>query len=150
MFCRNCGKEVTDNAIACMGCGCDPRKGSRFCPNCGTEVNANQIVCTKCGVSLDGRAAPRSTGVSGTPGAKNRVTAGILALLLGAFGAHEFYLGNTTSAIIRLVVSLVGFFVLGVGTIVMSIIALVEGIMFLTKSDDEFQRIYIDGKKAWF
>ena len=30
------------------------------------------------------------------------------------------------------------------------LIGLIEGIIYLTKSDDEFQRVYIEGKKAWF
>lgn len=128
MFCKNCGKEVSENAIACMGCGCDPRKGDKYCSNCGVEVNANQIVCTKCGVSLTGKVAARQVVGTSQPGGKSRITAGVLAILLGAFGAHEFYLGNMTSAIIRLVVSLVGS-LLGFPLIVMSIIALVEGIM---------------------
>jgi hypothetical protein len=33
---------------------------------------------------------------------------------------------------------------------VMWIIGLIEGIMYLTKSDEEFDRIYIQGKKTWF
>lgn len=126
--------------MACTNCGCDPHNGNKFCPNCGVEVNAAQVVCVKCGVMLNGCAAK----------AKNRVTAGILALLLGAFGAHEFYLGNMPSAVIRLAVTLVGSVVFGLGATVMLVIGTVEGILFLTKSDTEFQKIYVEGKKAWF
>ena len=104
MYCRVCGKEVAENAVACMSCGCDPRKGDRFCPNCGAEVNAAQVVCVKCGVALKGLAIN-----GGVDGKKDKTVAGLLAIFLGALGAHEFYLGNITSAIIRLAVTLLTF-----------------------------------------
>jgi hypothetical protein len=36
------------------------------------------------------------------------------------------------------------------GTFVMSIIGLIEGIIYLCKSDEEFVRTYVDGRKEWF
>ena len=76
-----------------------------------------------------------------------RIEAGVFALVLGAFGAHKFYLGYTTEAIIMLLVTLLTF---GFGAIVMEIISLIEGIMYLLKSDEEFEQIYVMGKKGWF
>ena len=76
---------------------------------------------------------------------KEKIVAGIFALALGALGIHKFYLGYTAAGIIHLLV----FFSL-IGTIVISIIALIEGIIYLTKSDEEFERIYVIGKKQWF
>jgi hypothetical protein len=32
----------------------------------------------------------------------------------------------------------------------MSIVGLVEGIIYLTKTDEEFVRVYVDGRKEWF
>jgi hypothetical protein len=52
MFCRNCGNEVNENALACMKCGCDPKKGNNNCHSCGVVTNASQVVCVSCGVSL--------------------------------------------------------------------------------------------------
>ena len=101
MHCRTCGKEVAENAVACMSCGCDPRKGDTFCPNCGSEVSAAQVVCVKCGVALK-----HSVGVGDSDGKKDKTVAALLAIFLGALGIHEFYLGNNTSAIIRLVITL--------------------------------------------
>lgn len=69
-----------------------------------------------------------------------RMVAGILALLLGAFGAHRFYLGDTQGGIIRLVACCGGF----------GIISIVEGVLYLTKSDEVFYQEYIVNKKAWF
>lgn len=72
-----------------------------------------------------------------------RITAGILAILLGWTGAHKFYLGLTTPGLIQLVVSLC---TCGAG----GIIGIIEGIIYLTKSDEEFDRLYLVEKKAWF
>ena len=141
MYCRNCGKEIDANATVCVGCGCIPSSGNKFCPNCGAETQSNQVVCIKCGVAL-----VNVSTASG--GEKSRVTAALLAIFLGAIGAHEFYLGNQKSALIRLAVSIVGL-VIGV-TFVMSLIGLIEGIIYLTKSDAEFKQTYVDGHKEWF
>jgi TM2 domain-containing membrane protein YozV len=78
-----------------------------------------------------------------------RVVAAILAILLGGLGVHKFYLGMTTPGIILLAITLVS-----CGTLwpVTAIIGLVEGIMYLTKSDEEFDKLYVTGpdKKQWF
>ena len=71
---------------------------------------------------------------------KKRV-AGILGILLGGFGAHRFYLGDTTGGIIRLLLSCV---------CVGGIIGLIEGIMYLMKTEEQFYQEYIVQKKAWF
>ena len=84
-----------------------------------------------------------------TKPAKDKTTAGILAILLGAFGAHKFYLGYTAPAVIMLVVSIVGSCFV-VGPAAMGIIGLIEGILYLTKSDDEFQNTYVNNQKFWF
>lgn len=84
-------------------------------------------------------------------GAEKKVPAGILGILLGAFGVHKFYLGYNTEGIIMLVVTLVvGGVTCGVGASIMGIIGLVEGIIYLTKSDEDFVNTYIANKKPWF
>jgi TM2 domain-containing membrane protein YozV len=71
-----------------------------------------------------------------------KVVAGILALLLGGFGVHKFYLGMTTPGIIMILLACVG---------VSPIIALIEGIIYLTKSDEDFIREYQgENPKQWF
>jgi TM2 domain-containing membrane protein YozV len=80
-------------------------------------------------------------------GAEKKIAAGICGILLGAFGIHKFILGYTKEGIIMLLVTVLTFGVLG---LVMSIIGIIEGIMYLTKTDDEFVRIYVQGKKGWF
>jgi len=83
-------------------------------------------------------------------GEKNKIVAGVLALFLGAFGVHKFYLGRMKQGVIMVVVFFLGFILLGIPSMVIGIIAFVEGIIYLLKPEDEFQRLYIDGDKAWF
>ena len=138
MYCRNCSKTVHEKAVACPACGVPPRAEKKFCHNCGTQTNLNQVMCIKCGVSLAGGSEKKS-----------KIAAGILALALGCCGAHQFYLGNTGSAIIRLVVSFVGG-VFVIPTLVMTGISIYEGIQYLTMTDEAFEETYVTSKKAWF
>ena len=77
------------------------------------------------------------------PGADKKVTAGICGILLGAWGVHRFILGDATGGIIRIVLTLLTCGVAG-------IIGFVEGIIYLTKSDEDFVNEYITNKKGWF
>ena len=82
-------------------------------------------------------------GPAGGGGEKSKITAGILAILLGGLGIHKFYLGYTKAGVIQLVISLVTCGVL-------AILALIEGILYLTKSDEDFYQQYAVEKKGWF
>lgn len=72
-----------------------------------------------------------------------KLIAGILGILLGGLGVHKFYLGYTKEGVIQLVITVV---TCGVG----SILGLIEGIIYLTKTDDEFVATYVVGRKGWF
>ncbi len=76
-----------------------------------------------------------------------KLAAGICGILLGGLGIHKFILGMTTPGLIMLLVSVLS---CGLASPVMGIIGLVEGILYLTKSDDEFYQTYIVEKKNWF
>ncbi len=77
----------------------------------------------------------------------SKVACGVVAILIGALGIHKFMLGNTTPGIIMACVSVLSCLTLWP---VMSIIGIVEGIIYLTKSDEEFYQTYVVEKKAWF
>jgi len=81
------------------------------------------------------------------PGADKKIVAGILAILLGSLGIHKFYLGYNTAGIIMVLVTVL---TCGFGGAVMGIIGLIEGIIYLTKTDEEFVATYVNGKKEWF
>ncbi len=72
-----------------------------------------------------------------------KMLAGLLGIFLGYLGIHKFILGYTQEGIIQIVISIV---TCGVG----GIIGFIEGIIYLTKSDEEFYQTYQVGKKGWF
>jgi len=76
-----------------------------------------------------------------------RVLTGILAIILGPFGIHKFILGYTKQGIILLAITVV---TCGIGAALTSLIGLIEGIIYLTKSDEEFVYMYQTNKKEWF
>ena len=78
---------------------------------------------------------------------KDKMVAGLLGIFLRSLGIHKFYLGYIKTAVIMLLVSLL---TCGIGAPIMEIVGLVEGIMYLTKSDDEFQNTYVINQKTWF
>ena len=67
MYCRTCGKEVGQQAVVCVSCGCAPLAGNKFCPSCGAETNPSAVVCTKCGAGLT-KVMAAASGQPKTPG----------------------------------------------------------------------------------
>ena len=80
-------------------------------------------------------------------GADKKIAAGICGILIGSLGIHKFLLGYQREGVIMLLVSLL---TCGIGAPIMSIIGIVEGVMYLTKPDEDFVRTYIQGRKGWF
>lgn len=91
-----------------------------YCPSCGKEMHESARACPSCGAPNQN--APVEEG-------KSRIVAGVLALLLGGFGVHRFYLGQIGRGMLYLL-----FF----WTCVPGIIALVEGIVYLCGSEAAF------------
>ena len=129
MYCKNCGAEYpSKDSVMCVKCGAPKGEGNSFCYNCGKQIDPNATVCPYCGCAVDG-VVPAS--------AKSKMVAGILGILLGAFGAHNFYLGFTSRAVLQLVLSIVGLVLscIGIGLLLYFgtwIWGLVEGILILT------------------
>lgn len=109
MFCPKCGAQLPD--------------GSAFCNLCGAQLNA---------VNVPPSAVPYSANAPIGVSSRSAIIFFIFAWFLGAFGAHNFYIGKTSLAVIQLVVSVIGLFLAGVPTIGIAIWALVEGILGLT------------------
>lgn len=127
---------------------------SRYCTKCGAVNDDTAQYCVSCQSPLSpvsGGYQPMQSVNQGAPGAMDlkamgadkKIVAGICGILLGGFGVHKFILGYTTEGIIQLVITIL---TCGAG----GIIGIVEGIIYLTKSDEDFVRTYIQGKKGWF
>lgn len=97
----------------------------QFCSSCGEVIKKEAEICPECGVSQT-----ESTDTSAGP---DRTTAALLAIFLGGLGVHKFYMGDTGMGILYLVFC---------WTFIPAIVGLIEGIIYLTKSDEEFAQTY--------
>ncbi|SEI93983.1 TM2 domain-containing membrane protein YozV [Deinococcus reticulitermitis] len=101
--------------------------------------------------------------------AQKKLIAGLLGILLGSLGIHKFYLGMNNAGLIMLGLNLgvwvvawiLTLLTIGFGGIILlplaalisgavGLVGLIEGILYLTKSDADFQRDYVIGKRQWF
>lgn len=90
-----------------------------------------------------------------TAGDNKKILAGVLGIVLGWAGIHKFVLGYQKEGIIMLVISVIGMVLscVGIGFFLwwaMGLVGLVEGIIYLTKSDEDFYNTYQVGRKPWF
>ena len=85
----------------------------------------------------------------GQVGEKNKIAAALLAFFLGGFGVHKFYLNMSGAGVIMLLCGTIGWLLILPG-IAVWVIAFVEFIIYLTKSDQQFYQDYVVGKRTWF
>jgi TM2 domain-containing membrane protein YozV len=95
--------------------------------------------------------------MSTVPGAEKKIAAGVCGILLGWLGVHKFILGYTTEGILLLSVFfgliLLSLLTCGITSFLIGIpgiIGLIEGILYLTKTDEEFAEVYVRNKRPWF
>lgn len=149
--CYSCSLIIHASALTCPSCGAvqsaipgmqgglpavlqEEAKGGSLPPNhvycrgCGKAIHAQAATCPKCG-------APQYAGarLQSATGGKDRVTAALLAFFLGGIGGHKFYLGQIGLGLLYL------FFC---WTFIPMIVALIEGIVYLTMSDADFSQKY--------
>ena len=79
---------------------------------------------------------------------KNRIVAALLAFFVGHWGLHKFYLGKTNAGIIMMACGTIGWILVLPGVINWAI-AVIEGVIYLFKSDQEFFRDYVVGDRTW-
>ena len=101
---------------------------AKYCSNCGNELKEGGDICLKCGKIVNDRARYNE---NKDPNAKSKIVSGILGILLGCFGVHNFYLGYTSKAIAQLLITLLSCFILSP---ISAIWGLIEGILILTGS----------------
>ena len=124
MYCTNCGKEMDPNAAVCINCGYAAGTGDKYCKNCGHEMTPGQAFCTQCGYATQPQTVKINPDMQ-----KSKMAAGLLGIVLGALGVHNFYLGYTGKALAQLLISVLSCGFLAVAS---EIWGLIEGIMILT------------------
>ncbi|MFA5523440.1 MAG: NINE protein [Tissierellales bacterium] len=126
---------------------------NKFCPSCGASLDLNAGECKYCGETITTslpqqpqapqyQAPPQQAPAVSQPmytttpykPAKSKVVAGLLGIFVGGLGIHKFYLGKIGMGILYL---------LFCWTYVPAIIGFIEGIIYLTKSDAEFNARYV-------
>ncbi|MCL4407698.1 MAG: zinc-ribbon domain and TM2 domain-containing protein [Thermotogae bacterium] len=110
--------------------------GKKYCVNCGAEIDEKAEICPKCGVRQPASTIPSSYAPyqSGDEYIHHkRITAGILGILLGGLGIHQFYLHNIGWGILMLIFCWTG---------IPAIIGLIQGILYLTETDEYFGRVH--------
>ncbi len=101
----------------------------KFCQECGALIRAKAEICPKCGV----RQVGGSDGLSAAPNRRSKLAAGLFAIFLGGLGIHKFYLGRTGQGVVYLLLC---------WTFIPAIIGFIEGIVYLTMSDQAFAQKY--------
>jgi TM2 domain-containing membrane protein YozV/ribosomal protein L40E len=112
MFCRSCGKEISPQAEFCTGCGVKPGTGKNFCYSCGATTSEMAEICVKCGVRLNNAtpmtgAAPAFAAGGISP--KSRMVTALLAFFLGQLGVHRFFAGKVGTAVVMLILTIIGY-----------------------------------------
>lgn len=97
----------------------------KYCVNCGTSIDVQAEICPGCGVRQPSLRRPGKI--------SRRVAAAIFAILLGSFGVHRFFLGQIGWGIL---------YVLFCWTFIPAVAGLIEGILYLTMSEEEFEAKY--------
>jgi len=109
-----------------------PSKGlnEKYCSECGSIIRAKAEICPKCGVRQTSQFASLA---SIAPNGKSKLAAVLFAFFLGSFGFHKFYLGQTGMGVVYL---------LFCWTFIPGVLGIIEGILLLIMSDEDFVRKY--------
>lgn len=130
--CFFCEAEITKTAKKCRHCG---EWLARECRDCGLALKnarAARGLCSNCEQRTHAVAASRAN-LSMVRPRKNRGLAAGMAVLLGGFGAHKFYLGRIGWGFAYLMFS---------WTLLPSIAGVVEGVKYAMTPEERFQAKY--------
>jgi hypothetical protein len=108
------GNQMSNTALA---------PSEKYCFECGSVIRARAEICPNCGVRQP------ATGF----GSRNKLVAALLAIFLGGFGIHKFYLGKIGQGVLYLIFC---------WTFIPMSVGFIEGIIYLATSDQEFERKY--------
>jgi len=102
----------------------------KYCSECGSIIKAKAEICPKCGVR---QTSPFANFAAVAPNGKSKLAAALFAFFLGAFGFHKFYLGRVGMGILYLLLC---------WTFIPAALGVIEGILFLVMSNEDFVRKY--------
>lgn len=154
-FCQACGETIDYRAEICPKCGVRQAvvgaaagwtqptvpvaaPTTKYCHACRAEIDYRAEICPKCGVRqavLGASSGGLTSGDATTRTGKSKLIASLLAIFLGGFGIHKFYLGDTTQGVIYLI-----FF----WTVIPAIVGFVEGLIWLTQKNEIWLAKYGD------
>jgi restriction system protein len=141
IICKECGKEVSENAVSCPHCGSPIKEKTetKFCKHCGSSIDKECVICPKCGKQVEelhtydknivinnnnnsSSAASASATVAAATNVrqKNKWVAFWLCLFFGGIGVHKFYEGKILLGVIYIFT--LGFF--GIGALIDLIVIL--------------------------
>ena len=126
MYCKECGMMYTnEEASYCLSCGVKKGNGNKYCSNCGTpRKSENQDVCLNCGKDFR-----RPFG--GYDGEKLKLVTLLLAVFIGSFGVHQFYVGKNQRGILYIVLTILGVVTLGMTTCIAYVLVLIDIVKIL-------------------
>lgn len=140
--CPECTQKISDQSVSCTNCGF-PTSKMKFlikCPECSDSISNQSTSCTNCGFPIANiapfKAAPPPLPTNNYTtivhvNRKSKGVAALLALFLGGFGIHKFYLGQTLWGILYL---------LFCWTFIPAIISIFEVIILLFMNESKFNR----------
>ena len=141
--------------LYCPKCAALVTHGIPACPSCGVPFVQQAVTPTGAQPVYQQQPAPHLSEAN-----NKKITAGLCAILLGALGIHKFILGYNSAGWVYVGILIGGILLtcLTLGLIpivaltgpVMGIISLIEGIIYLTKTDEQFHQIYILNRREWF
>ena len=127
LYCRNCGSEMGEKDTICEKCGVQVGAYEKYCQSCGSKTSPGESVCQMCSAVL---VQPEKTKQ------KSKLIAGLLGILLGAFGLHNYYLGYKSKGSAQVLITILSLGYLGIISLIWG---LVEGNLILTgKIDTDF------------
>ncbi len=80
----------------------------KYCRTCGKQINENAVICVSCGCAVSRGINYQQSSYDESYSDKNKITAGLLQIFLGSFGVGRFYMGNTLRGLMHIILTIIG------------------------------------------